>query len=236
MKHAVLLLFVIGCHAKTRPPPRPPEERVAAAMVRWGDALRSGDDKALAEAEDRAGQFAIVYGGIKAVASHVDGGSKAVEDTLLGNLFLIGLQSLWPGLFGSPYQVWYAVVPTGKLGPALVAAGLASQPKPGDPAFAIVPVPWDDTIGRLERAMKEHRAKLREKAAWTCRMIAIEHTVQPTEPSLQRVAQTSTHIFGGWLRGIDAVWLVRAQCASGPALFAVTAYEDGSAHILLAAI
>jgi hypothetical protein len=226
------LSLVVACHAAQPRPSQPPEQRAAGAIVAWGNALREGNVQGV---EDGAGRFAILYVGAKAAASHVDGGAEAVERTVVGNLFLFALQSLWPGIFGAPYQTWFAVIPTGPLGPALVEAGLATQAKPGDPAFAWVPVPYDQTLGRIERAIEDHRARLLEKEAWTCRFERIEHTVLPTEPTLQRAAQISTNLFAGWLRDIEAVWIVRARCASGPALFAITAYRD-KALILFAGI
>jgi hypothetical protein len=229
MRIIVLALsFVVACHAKPRPA-QPPEERAAAAIVAWGNALRAGN---VGRAEDGEGQVAIVYVATKAAASHVDGGGDAVMYTMM----IFALQSMWPGFFGSPYQTWSLVVPTGSLGPALVDAGLAKQLDPGGPAFAIVPVPYGQTLGRIEQAIQDHRARMFEKAAWTCRFEQIEHTVLPTEPSLQRAAKVSTHMFGGWLKEVEAVWIVRASCASGPALFAITAYRDKPALILVAGI
>jgi len=230
------LVLVIACHAQTRSQSRqPPEERAAAAIVRWGVALQRGDDQALEVAEDRSGQGAIIYTAVKAAASHVDGGPDVLESTIAANLFVIGLQTFWPGIFGAPFQTWFAIVPTGPLGPALIEAGLATQGRPGEPTFAIVPVPWDDTLGRLEKAIAAHRAKLREKEVWACRFAALEYTVLPTELSLLRAAQISTHTFASWLHDIDGVWIVRARCPSGPALFAITGYRS-EAKILFAAI
>jgi hypothetical protein len=230
MRITVLALsFVVACHAAKPRPSQPPEERAASAIAAWGEALRDGN---VGRAEDGAGQVAIVYVAVKAAASHVDGGADAVMDTMM----IFALQAMWPGFFGSPYQTWSLVVPTGPLGPALVEAGLAKRREPDGPAFAIVPVPYGQTLGRIELAILEHRARMVEKAAWTCRFDRIEHTVLPTEPTLQRAAKVSTYMFGGWLEDIEGVWIVRASCASGPALFAITAYRDKPALVLVAGV
>jgi hypothetical protein len=237
MKRLLLVLAVVACHSSPRASAiaLSPEQRVQASLARWGAALESGTAKDLAGATDGAGQFAIAYGGTKLAASHVDGGAQAVESTVVGIFLMVVLQSMWPGVVGEPFQTWYAVVPTGSLGPALVAAGLAYPPRePNDVAYAFVPVPWDSTFGRLEEAQREHQAKLRERRAWTCRFVAIEKRVDADEPIFRRAAAVSTTMFAGWLREVEGVWLVRARCASGPALFAITARKDGQDRVLLA--
>jgi hypothetical protein len=237
MNRLLLVVAIAACHASPRPPVvvLSAEHRVQASLARWGTALERDDAKALDRASDLAGQFAIAYGGTKLAASHVDGGAEAVEHTVMGIFVMAALQCLWPGSFGEPFQTWYAVVPTGSLGPALVAAGLAYPPRePNDTTYAFVPVPWSSTFGRLEEAQRDHRVKLHEQRAWTCRFAAIEKRIDASEPILQRAAAISKNVFADWLRDTEGVWLVRASCASGPALFAITARKDGNDQVLLA--
>lgn len=73
-----------------------------------------------------------------------------------------------------------------------------------------------------------------EAAPQGCKPIAIERTVLPTEPVLMQAAQVSQHVFATWLAAIDALWIVRAQCASGPALFVITGYKNGHDRVLVA--
>ena len=233
MKRFILLAAIAACHSQPRPAPRAlsAEERVSASLERWGTALARRDRAALSTAEDRGGQIAIVYVATKYAASKVDGGSEAVEQTMFSIMLTVIVDTLWPAADGS-HSSWTAVVPTKPFGPVLAAAGLVT---PGaEPGFAYVPVPWEPTIGRLEDAHRKHREKLFEREAWTCRLGSIETTILPTEPALVYAAQVSSHIFGGWLHDVDAIWLVRADCASGPALFAVTGKKDGKDAILLA--
>jgi hypothetical protein len=235
-----MLSLVIACHpvAHPRPPRPPPEQRVATAIETWGAALRSGDDGALAAAEDRRGQFALVYTGTKLAARGVPGGEQAVERTLVANLLVPLLQGLWPGLFGAPTDDLFVFVPSGELGPALVAAGLA-EPVDGS-SLTVTAIPREATLGRVQDAAARHRARLRAGEAWTCRPVAIDKIISPTEPSLVRAAAISQHVFAGWLGDVEALWLVRARCARRPALFIVTAGHDqhGAARdrILIAVI
>lgn len=216
-----------GCHASPRPV-QSAEQRAQASLARWGAALELGDDAALARATDGAGQFAVFYGGTKLAASHVDGGAEAVERTTIGLFLAI----LLPGWFGDS---WFAAVPVGSLGPALVAAGLVHPPaNPAEPAFAYIPFSTPQTLERLAEASAAHRAKLREQRAWTCRLVAIEKRLAPTEPIFLRAAAISRTTFEGWLDEVDAIWLARATCASGPALFAITAKKSGDDQVLIA--
>ena len=112
-------------------------------------------------------------------------------------------------------------------------AGLATQRDDGK-IFAIVPLLWDKTVARVGEASARHIAKLRERAAWTCRATRIEGTVHPSAQPLVAMAQVSKNIFADWLRGVEALWLVRAECDGGPALFVVTAALDGNDRIVLA--
>ncbi len=234
-----VLLLVLGltaCHARPRTPPPPlppPQARVEAAIARWGTALHANDEAALTKAVDHGGQFALVYGAIKKASSYVPDGERAVEQTLTGLIGLTMLQLLAPGIFGPPFETFYVVLPTGPLGPPLVAAGLAQQMNDGT-NLAIVPLPWDKTIGRIDAASKRHIAKLREREAWTCRPTKIEATVLPSERGLVSMARVSKHIFADWLATVEALWLVRAECDGGSALFVVTALLDGNDQILLA--
>jgi hypothetical protein len=178
-------------------------------MAAWGDALARADRAGLLETEDGAGRFAIAYAAIKAGASHVPGGAEAVEETVFDNVALIVLQSLFPGAFGAPGQV------------ALVAL-------PGGDHVAL---PWDQTIGRIEAASARHREKLRMNRAWTCVPTGIERTVAPSDPLLQRGRVVSPHIFGTWLEDVDALWVVRASCDAGAAVFVVSGHvRAGAAH------
>ena len=235
--HKQLLAFLVAltaaCHSSPRSQPKPlsAEQRVSASLARWGTALARRDRMALTTAEDKGGQIAIIYVATKYAATHVDGGKEAVEQTVFSIMLAAILDALWPS--GSGPSTWTAVVPTKQFGPALAAVGLGSSTS-SDNGFAYVPVPWEPTIGRLENASREHREKLFEREAWTCRLGAIEKTILPSEPALQYAAQVSSHIFGGWLKDVEAIWLVRADCASGPALFAVTGKKDGKDAILLA--
>ncbi|MDQ3340199.1 MAG: hypothetical protein M4D80_34005 [Myxococcota bacterium] len=224
----MLAVFAVACHARpaTKPPspPPPPDQRVAASIASWGKALALEDDVALEKTEDRGGQFVLVYAGIKLAASHVPDGGKAVESTLGVNVLAYTLQSMWPGIFGAPSNWFLVVLPSGSLGPALVAAGLA-EPVEGT-SFTVTAIPKDETYGRLRKAAEAHRARLREKRAWTCKPERIEKTIAPTEPTLVKLATVSTTMFAGWLEDVDAIWLVRATCESGPALFVVTGHVN----------
>ena len=236
---SVVLVAITACHGQPRAPittqreVRSPEQRVRASLARWGAALERGDRQALAKAEDGAGQVAFPYVAIKAAAGHAPGGARAVEQTTFMLVASVLFQTLWPETFGAPKQTWHAYVPAGPIGPGLVDAGLAKA-SPESPAFVIVPVPWRSTLGRIEEAAAKHRAKLVEQRAWTCRLAAIEKTISRDEPTLARAATVSQNIFGGWHEGLEQLWLVRADCASGPALFVVTGRRDGNDQILLA--
>lgn len=178
-------------------------------MAAWGDALARADRGALLSTEDGAGRFAIAYAAIKAGASHVPGGAEAVEETVFDNVALVVLQSLFPSAFGEPGQV------------ALVAL-------PGGDHVAL---PWDQTIGRIEAASARHREKLRLNRAWTCVPTAIERTLAPTDPVLERGRAISPHVFATWLEDVDAVWVVRASCDAGAAVFVVSGHvRQGAAH------
>lgn len=226
---ALVIALAAACHAspRARPPLPPPDARIAAAMETWGRALESGDDAAVRATEDGGGRIAFAYLAVKAAASQVDGGAQAVEATVIGTVGLWVLMSLWPGVFGGyPDDQILLAVPAGPLGPPLVAAGIATSADATDGGFAIVPVSRDDTTRRLEAASAAHRARLRDRAAWTCRPAALAHTLLPTEPTLVRGAALSPHIFGWWLDDTDALWLVRATCADGPALFVIAGHVD----------
>lgn len=215
---------VIGaCHVGAPRAPRPAaEERVAASMAAWGRALESGSEEALAGAEDAGGRFAMVYAGTKLAANEVPGGAKAVEYTIM----LWVLQGLWPEVFGSPTEEVVVVLPTGALGPGLVAAGLVQPLEGGAPGLTWTTVPREQTLDRVRAASKAHQARLRERAAWTCRPAAIAKTFAPTEPVLVKAAALSRTIFAGWLADVDAIWIVRADCADGAGLFVVTGHVD----------
>jgi hypothetical protein len=237
----VAAAVVCGCaHPRPAPPPlAPPEARVARAMAAWGEALRAGDAATIAQAEDGDGRLALAYVGAKTAASHVDGGAEAVEMTVFGTVLAAMLSSWWPGMFGDVANTVVLAVPPGSLAPALAAAGLLERPPPGAPAMVYVAVPWDQTVGRVREASQRHRAELRARAAWTCRPTAIERTILSSEPSLQRGAALSQHIFASWLAHVDAAWLVRADCAGRPGAFIVTGHVvDGVAHdrVLVAAV
>ncbi len=159
--------------------------------------------------EDGAGRFAIAYAAIKAGAAHVPGGEQVVEQTVFDNVALLVLQSLFPAAFGEPRQV------------ALVAL-------PGGGGVAL---PWDQTIGRIEAASARHREKLRMNRAWTCVPTGIERTLAPADPLLERGREISPHIFGDWLKDVDAVWVVRASCDAGAAVFVVSGHvREGAAR------
>ena len=85
----------------------------------------------------------------KLAASKVDGGSEAVEQTVLCFVVLALAQSMWPGVFGAPRQTWFVVVPTGSSSSCARRAGLASRAP--DTANAFIPVPWRSTIGASRR-------------------------------------------------------------------------------------
>ena len=224
MRILIVACVVLGaCRAGAPRAPRPAaDERVAATMAAWGRALESGSDEALASAEDGGGRFAMVYAGAKRAASEVPGGAKAAEYTIM----LWVLQGLWPDVFGSPTEEVVVVLPTGALGPGLVAAGLVQPFEGGDSGLTWTTVPREQTLDRVRAASKAHQARLRARAAWTCRPAAIAKTFTPTEPVLMKAAALSQTIFAGWLSDVDAIWLVRAECADGPGLFVVTGHVD----------
>jgi hypothetical protein len=200
------LIIAAACHSSPRPRPAlpPANVRIATAMAAWGDALARHDRAALLETEDGAGKFAIVYAAIKAGASHVPGGAQAVEETVFDNVALLVLQSLFPAAFGEPGQV------------ALVAL----------PGGSHLVLPWDETIGRIEAASARHREKLRANRAWSCVPTGVERTLSPSDPILQRGRAISPHIFAEWLDDVDALWIVRASCDSGAAVFIVTGHVE----------
>jgi hypothetical protein len=205
------LVFATACHSSPRPQrvPPAPDVRVAVAMAAWGDALARADRAALLETEDGGGRFAIAYAAIKAGASHVPGGAEAVEETVFDNVALIVLQSLFPSAFGAPGSVALVALPGG--------GGIA--------------MPWDQTIGRIEAASAQHRERLRANRAWTCRPTGVERTLAPTDPLLERGRAISPHIFASWLEDVDAVWVVRASCDAGAAVFVVSGHvRQGVAH------
>ena len=232
MKRALIVLAIVGCHSQPRVV-LSPEQRVEVSLARWGRALQDNNANAIADAEDRGGQLAIPYVTIKAATSPVPGGAQAVENTVFALVAMVVFQSLWPDLFGEPKQTWLAYVPAGPIAPALVASGLATRVD-AENGFAVVEVPWQSSIGRIEEASKQHQSKLVEERAWTCKLVAIEKTILPTEPTLVRAAKVSQVIFRAWLDHVEALWLVRADCATGPALVVVTAQQDGNDRILLA--
>ena len=220
------MVFAIGCHAEvkqeSRPLPSHPE-RINDAMRMWGYALRYNDDANWQKRDDAAGRFALGYGGIKLLASEVPDGAEAVEQTIMG-IFWQAFVQAWRNEPGPPEQ-WGLVVPNGTLGRALVDAGFATENK-HDARFAIVPLPWEETLGRMEEASKQHKQRLRERQAWSCRPNELLRTVLPTDATLQRAALVSSHIFAWWLEDVDAIWVVRATCTTGPALFIVTGHVD----------
>ena len=220
----LLCAVLLGCRRDSPDPPRPPaspDDRVAAAIVRWGGALERGDDSALAEAEDGGGKAVMVYAAVKHLASQVPHGGETVELTVTGVLLLAAIHVLRGG-DGYPYNEIMLVLPPNSLNPALAEAGLAKH----DNGYAFMVVPIGDLAERMRAASAKHRARLRERAAWTCKPIAIERTVLPSERSLIRLATTSS-TFRAWLDEIDALWLVRARCADSDALFVVTGYRSG---------
>lgn len=223
MRYLMVACVVIGaCRGGAPRAPRPgAEERVAAVMARWGEALR-GRDEGMAEVDDGYGRFAVVYAGVKVAASEVPDGAKAVELTL----FVAVLSGLWPGLFGPPSDELAVVLPTGALGPGLVAAGLVQPVGPDEPNLTWVAVSREATIDRVRAASAAHRARLREREAWTCRAERIERAIAPTEPALVRAAAVSDFVFAGWMSGVDAFWIVRADCAGTPGWFVVTGRVD----------
>lgn len=226
---AIAVGLVAGCRAQPRARPVVPaaEVRVAAAMGAWGAALERGDEAGVKAQEDGGGHAAFAYLAVKAAASQVDGGARAVEATVVGTAGLWVLMTLWPGVFGTyPEDEILLAVPAGRMGPALVAAGIATDAGTTAGSFAIVPVSKEATWGRIEAAQAAHRARMRDRMAWTCRPAGIVETIAPTEPTLQRGAQVSANIFGGWLRGTDAIWIVRAGCADGPGLFVIAGHVD----------
>ena len=192
-------------------------------MAAWGHDLERGIDHRLEETEDLEGRLALIYAATKLAASQVPGGAKAVEYTAMNIVLLPVLQSMWPAIFGAPSDSFAVMLPP-MLGPPLVAAGLA-EPGPGTGPY--IPVRRDLTVERFKQASSRNRERLREQQAWTCRFAAIERTVLPTEPSLVHAAKVSPHIFASWLRDVNAIWLVRADCATGPGLFVVTGARDG---------
>jgi hypothetical protein len=232
MKRIILIVAIASCHSQPRST-LSAEQRISASLARWGDALRRGDNAALSQAEDKGGQIAVGYVALKALSSRVPNGEAAVEKTMFMLLAQTFFQTLWPQHFGAPFQSFDVYLPAGSYAPALVAAGLADQDA-NNPELAIVPMSWQSSIGRIEDASRDHRRKLVERAAWTCRLESLEKTILPTEPTIQRAALISQNIFASWLQHIEAVWLVRAQCASGPALFAISGRKDGKDRILLA--
>jgi hypothetical protein len=241
MTHIALLVVLLGCigehPSKTtqpKPPTTTPAQRVDAAIARWATALERDDDKALAEATDGQGQFALAYAGIKRIAAHREGGAEAVESTLMLGVAWALLQVAWPERFGEPYQELLTVLPLGSLGKPLVDEGLAQETHDKNGNY-IVPLPWDKTVGKLGPALEAHRAKLRERRAWTCKAESITATVMPSHPELVYMAQLSEHVFAWWLAEIQQLWLVRGRCADGAAaVFVVTAFLDGSDRVLLA--
>lgn len=220
-----LAIVAAGCHGggRARPDLPPAEERVATAMAAWGRALESGDQRAVLETEDVVGQMALVYLGIKAAASKLPDGAEAVERTVTGIVVMAVLRAIYGG---HPDDSFPLALPTGSLARALVAAGLAERTGPRGTPFATVEVPWRQSFGRLQEASARHRRDLREREAWTCRPGKIDRTILPSEPSLERGAAISPHIFGDWLADLDAIWLVRANCEGGPGLFVVTGHVD----------
>lgn len=176
-------------------------------MDAWGSALARNEDAALVATEDTAGRFAVVYAAAKAAAGHVPGGAQVVEQTVFDNMVLIVLQSLWPRAFGDPMQEVLVPMPDG----------------------SYATLPWDQTIGRVQAASARHREKLRMQRAFTCRPTAIQQTLRPDHPALQRGTQVSPHVFGEWISDVDAVWVVRASCDSGPGVFVISGHvaKDG---------
>jgi hypothetical protein len=173
-------------------------------MDAWGSALARNEDAGLVATEDGAGRFAMVYAAAKAAAGHVPGGAVAVEKTVFDNMVLIVMQSLWPGVFGDPMQEVVVPLPDG--------------------SYAMLP--WDQTVGRVQAASARHREKLQLERAWTCRPAAIEQTLRPDHPALQRGTQVSPHVFGEWMSDVDAVWVVRANCDSGPGVFVISGHVE----------
>jgi hypothetical protein len=173
-------------------------------MDAWGSALARDQDSAIRANEDGAGRFAIVYAAAKATAGHVPGGAQAVERTVFDNMAMIVIQSLWPGVYGEPMQEVLVPLPDG----------------------SYATLPWDQTIGRVQAASARHREKLQTQRAWTCKPTEIQQTLRPEHPALQKGVQISPHIFGDWMSDVDAVWVVRATCDSGPGVFVIAGHRE----------
>lgn len=230
--------LLVGCRASTPlAPPRPlppPPARVAAAVAIWGDALAARDDMALDAAEDRDGRVALLYVAVKAAADQHPDGAAAVEATVVGTVVVWALMTYFPGLFGAyPEDDLLLVLPAGRLGPALVEAGIAES---AGARTAIVPLPWTELRAAVDAAEARHRERLRAAEAWTCGPVEIVHTIPASEPTLVRAATLSANVFGGWLGTTDAVWIARADCARGRATFLVTGHPRGTDRVLVAAL
>ena len=218
------MVFAIGCHAelKERAPLPPATARIDNAMRTWGYALQFKDEATWQKKDDAGGRFALGYGAIKLLASETPDGAEAVEMTLFGLFWQAFLQA-WNNEPGPP-ESWALVMPAGSLGPALVDAGYAKQSS--DSRFTIVELPYQETLGRMEEASKQHKQKLFDRQAWTCKPNQLLRTVPASDPTLQRAALVSTHIFGWWFDDVDAIWVVRAMCTNGPAVFIIAGHVD----------
>src|SRR5690349_19458252 len=106
---ALIVAAAAACHSQPpkQPAPLSAEQRVSASMARWGTALAHGDRMALATAEDKGGQIAIIYVATKYAATHVEGGKEAVEQTVFSIMLAAVLDALWPS--GSGPSTWMAV-------------------------------------------------------------------------------------------------------------------------------
>lgn len=198
----------------------PPEERARAVIAAWGEALRSGDDARRAEHEDGEGRIALVYGAVKLAASTTPRGAEAVEMSV-GMTILMFLLMVLQGR-GEDAPLVAAVPVAQGLGPTLVAAGLADA-SDEDGKTVFVALPWRETGDRLAAADARHLERLRAAQPWTCRPVKIEATVLPEEPTLMRAAEVSRNIFAAWHRKLETIWVVRAECATGPGVFVLSA-------------
>jgi hypothetical protein len=211
----VVVATSCGTAKQVRLPPPADRARIAAAFSRWGSALQQGDAQALADAEDRFGQSAIVYTAIKFASTAVPGGEDAVRVSFQ-NLFLMSiLQIIWPDYFSE--DVWPVAVPPW-LSPTLVAIGLAQ----GDPNGAIIPVSRSKAVARFDEAQRARRQRLMEAQAWTCALGPVVRTITSDAPVFAYGKSISPWYFEHWARTVDKLWIVAARCADRSAAVMIT--------------
>jgi hypothetical protein len=219
MLRYLLLVVAAGCVRSPAASPQVPPPLVRATRIidAWSHAFEHRDDAAVRASEDGYGRFAIAYVIAKMVAAelHPDGG-EAVRSTVGSNLLI---DVLWPDRSSD----YFVVMPSGPLGPALVAAGLAEPWGKDASQFTVTAIPKQHTVDRMQEAEAAYRERLRERAPWRCRDPRILATVPRDEPLLLRAAAESKLAFGLWHEELEAIWLVEAACAGGPTLFAITA-------------